>query len=491
MEQFTSTVKSQVIPLSTTDMLTGVFNTSYVVFYQNHSATDDFMPCEQLKTAFYLALQAFPILAGHLKQTEDGRFSMVVDKDNINMPEYLESTSDIHYKDIKYAGFDKSTWPSGVATVGLTLAPDANGTIKTANVHIVRLKDNSGLILFLNIIHCVVDGFAYFAFLNHWAAECKAMRGGAVETLKPVVEFNFDRTIVEQSLSTERKQLDAPTSSVFAKPSLLSKWLAWLSPETRGRMLSLFASLTKSETHVFHITDGTLETLRSSVREFVPEGMRVSDNDVLVALLSKTYAQALNSSQESGGNVVTRVVGSIVSAVVGRLFGAEEHRETGIVCDIRPRIGIADKNYIGAPLILPLISSPLGDLLAPTTADSLAGIASNVRRRVDSLDARYIGTYIDTIDSAPSFFIQPAFYLVEHPAALLTSNQSRFRMFEADFGDGHQDWVTFIMDRPGTIIFMPCPPPMKGVNVSMCVEAPVLRELLVNEFWMSITSQIS
>ncbi|KAI8318421.1 hypothetical protein GQ54DRAFT_280791 [Martensiomyces pterosporus] len=491
MEQFISTVKSQVIPLSPVDMLSGAVNAPYAIFYQNTDAADDFMPSEQLKTAFYLALQEFPILAGHLKQTGEGSFSMVVDRDNLNMPEYLESTSDIHYKDIKSAGFDKKVWPNGVVTAGAIMVSDASGIIRAANVHIVRLKENSGLILYLSIIHCVVDGFGYFAFLNHWAAVCKAMRGGAVETPTPVVRFTFDRTIVEQSLQTERKQLDAPTSNVFAKSGLLSKWLSWLSPETRGRMLRFLLSFTASETHVFHITDSTLETLRSSVREFVPEGMRVSDNDVLVALLSKTYTQALRSSQENGGNIVTRVLGSIGSAVVGRLFGAEEHRETCIVCDIRPRIGIADKNYIGAPLILPFISNSLYNLLTPTTAESLAGIASNVRRFVDSLDAPYVGTYIDTIDSAPSFFIQPAFYLVEHYAALLTSNQTRFRMFEADFGDGHQDWVTFIKNRPGAFIFMPCPPPIKGVNVSMCVEAHAFRELLANEFWMSITSQIN
>ncbi|KAI8318197.1 hypothetical protein GQ54DRAFT_249203, partial [Martensiomyces pterosporus] len=268
MEQFVNTVESQVIPLSAIDMLPGIFNTSFVNFYQNHSAADDFMPSELLKTAFYLALQQFPILAGHLEQTGDGRFSMVVDKDNLNMPEYLESTSDIHYNDIKSAGFDKSAWPTGVATVGQIMTPNAKGVIKTASVHIVRLKGNSGLILFLNIIHCVVDGFAYFVFLNHWAAVCKAMRNGAVEVPRPLVEFTFDRSIIEQNLPTERKQLDATTKSIFEQPSPLSRWLAWVSPETRGRILSLFA---KSETHVFHITDSTLETLHSSVHEFVPE----------------------------------------------------------------------------------------------------------------------------------------------------------------------------------------------------------------------------
>ncbi|KAI8322361.1 hypothetical protein GQ54DRAFT_333282 [Martensiomyces pterosporus] len=63
-------------------------------------------------------------------------------RNNLSMPEYLESTSDTHYKDIKPAGFDKRAWPSGAVAAGPIIAPDASGIIKTANVHIVQLKDN-------------------------------------------------------------------------------------------------------------------------------------------------------------------------------------------------------------------------------------------------------------------------------------------------------------------------------------------------------------
>ncbi|KAI8318803.1 transferase family protein [Martensiomyces pterosporus] len=472
MEQFTSTVESQVIPLSSVDMLSGTANTPSAAFYQNTDAVGNFMPSDQLKTAFYLALKAFPILAGRLRQSGNGRFSMVVDKDNLNMPEYLESTSDIHYKDIKSAGFDKRAWPSGVATVESIMAPDANGIIRTANVHIVRLKDNSGLILFLSIIHCVVDGFSYFTFLNHWAAVCKAMRNGAVESPRSLIEFTFDRSIIEENLPTECKQLNATRSSIFAHPSLFSKWLACVSPQTRGRILSLLTSLTKSETHVFHMADSTLETLRSSVREFMPGGMRLSDNDVLVALLSKTYAQAQRSEKENGGNAVTLVLGSIGSAIFGGLFEAEVHQATGMACDIRPRIGIVDKNYVGSPQIVPFVRNSLDDLLTLTTPESLASIASNVRKCIDNVNAPYVGTFIETMDSAPSSFVHLSVHLMKHHTDFIASNQTRFKMFEADFGDGCQDWVAFIREIPGIVTFRPCPPPLKGVG-SECVSQPL------------------
>ncbi|KAI8318194.1 hypothetical protein GQ54DRAFT_100593 [Martensiomyces pterosporus] len=162
-----------------------------------------------------------------------------------------------------------------------------------------------------------------------------------------------------------------------------------------------------------------------------------------------------------------------------------------MACDIRPRIGIVDKNYMGSLQIMPFNSNPLDDLLTPTTAKSLASIASNVRKCTDNLDAPYVGAFIDTIDSALSSFAHLAVYPLTHRTALRTSNHTRFGMFEADFGNGHQEWVAHISERPGSALFMPCPPPMKGVSISMCVDPPVFKEMLANKFWMSITSLIN
>ncbi|KAI8321549.1 hypothetical protein GQ54DRAFT_261622 [Martensiomyces pterosporus] len=490
MEQFVSTVTSQVIPLCTIDMNSGTANVPYAIFYENTHGASDFMPSEKLRAAFYLALQQFPMLAGHLRCVGYGRFQIVVDKDNLNMPVYQESTSDVHYSDIKTAGFSQSKWPGGAAPIDLVLVPDADGVIKAANVHIVRLKDNSGLILFLSIMHGAVDGSGYFAFLNHWAKLCKEIRNGAGMTPKQETEFSFDRSLIKMNLSTERKQLDTETHTMLTQNSLLSTWLAWVSPETRGRLLLPMMSASKYGTYVFHVSEDTLESLRSSVCKFVPKGMRVSDNDLLVALLGKTYAQAQYSAREKS-SVVIRGLRSIANTLSSWVSPTQAYHVTSIVCDIRHRIGIADRNYVGNAVVMSCLTNPLDEILSPTTVESLAKAVVRVRERVDNVDLPYIASSIDTIESRWSSFMQLMMYILKNPTLLATSNHTRFKMFDADFGDGQQEWASFIMKTPGIAIFMQCPPPGKGANISICADAPVLREMLENEFWVNSTTQIS
>ncbi|KAI8320586.1 transferase family protein [Martensiomyces pterosporus] len=473
MEQLATVVRSQAIPLSAIDMLVGVIRIPYIFFYENTSGAGDFMPSEPLRTSFYLALQHFPILVGRLRSTKYGRFDMVVDSGNLNMPKYVETASSLHYKDIKSAGFGKDKWPSDIAAINAFLVPDLRGEIKTTHVHIVRLKDNSGLVLFLGISHSVVDGVGYYAFLNHWAKLCKAMRNVAARVPEP--RFVFDRSLIQKNLPTARKQIDADTYNMFTQSNIVARWLAWLLPEIRGCALGVFSIVMQCETHVFHIPKATLETLRASVSEFVPKGTRVSDNDLLIALLAKTYVQAH----------------CICEAVLSWISWMEERHQTVFACDIRHRIGISDKNYAGNALISPCISNAFDDLLAPTTAESLARVVANVRKCVDALDAPYAGSFVDMIDSDPASFTKPVARFLNCPAILVTSNHTRFRMFEADFGDGCQEWVSFINMTPGIAVFMPCPPPTKGVNISMGLDAPTFREMVENEFWMKNAIQIS
>ncbi|KAJ1941158.1 hypothetical protein FBU59_003581 [Linderina macrospora] len=165
MDEFISTVKSQSFPLSVLDTQTSFSNIPYIFFYENADASAEFMNPDLLRTTFYKTLTVYPILAGNVCMDDHGQARVVVEKDNLNMPEYLETSSDnISYSAIKDAQFRPETWPSGVATVGPIARAGADGKLKLLNVHVVRLKDNSGVILFVNIPHYVVDGVGFFGF---------------------------------------------------------------------------------------------------------------------------------------------------------------------------------------------------------------------------------------------------------------------------------------------------------------------------------------
>ncbi|KAJ1997559.1 hypothetical protein GGI04_005353, partial [Coemansia thaxteri] len=48
----------------------------------------DFMASDMLHNSFYVALLDYPILAGHMAKDGAGHAMIVVDRDNLNLPEY-------------------------------------------------------------------------------------------------------------------------------------------------------------------------------------------------------------------------------------------------------------------------------------------------------------------------------------------------------------------------------------------------------------------
>ncbi|KAJ2381396.1 hypothetical protein GGI05_005999, partial [Coemansia sp. RSA 2603] len=73
------------------DMMAGFTNIPYIFYFDNANKERSFMTTDQLKESFYLALAEFPILAGNLVVHSDSGTAIVVEKTNLNMPEFLES----------------------------------------------------------------------------------------------------------------------------------------------------------------------------------------------------------------------------------------------------------------------------------------------------------------------------------------------------------------------------------------------------------------
>ncbi|KAI8319062.1 transferase family protein [Martensiomyces pterosporus] len=427
------------------------------------------MPSDKLQDAFYKALEEFPVLAGIIHTSKDGQPAVIVDKDNLNMPEYKESSSDVHFNDIREAGFDWSQWPEGVCTTGSIAMPGDDGKIKLANVHIVRLKENSGVIVFLNIPHYVVDGVGYFAFVNRWAQLCKQGSSRAEEA----AGFVVDRSLIVSSLPAQRKPLDDVILSIYGTPSLFAAWLAWLSPNMRGRVLNKASTMVDSQTRLFHISSGMLDQMRSSVRPFVPEEIRVSDNDLVVALVARTIAQAQNAN-------------ALANSTKGWRSCATAAQTVSLVVDIRHRLGISNANYTGNALMSQAFNTPLDHMEAPTNPENLAEMVAKVRRTVDNIDAPLIHEFIDMINSQPSCFTRPMTFAATHPASLLFSNQTRFRMYEADFGDGKPAWVSLPPKFGVNIVaLMPCRD-KDGVNIYMTTTTPDMEHILLDTYWCHV-----
>ncbi|KAJ1941159.1 hypothetical protein FBU59_003582, partial [Linderina macrospora] len=152
--------------------------------------------------------------------------------------------------------------------------------------------------------------------------------------------------------------------------------------------------------------------------------------------------------------------------VFGRLLNRETEQGIALICDIRHRIGMSDTDYTGNALTSQSILNSLEQIETPTTAASLAPIVESVRRAVDDLDAPLIAGFFDLINSQPKCFTRPIAYAASHKANLIVSNQTRFKMYDADFGNGAPALVTPIPKFVANIIaFMPSLPPSKDIRV--------------------------
>ncbi|KAJ2903289.1 hypothetical protein GGI21_004448 [Coemansia aciculifera] len=254
MDKLLAGIQSQTVDLSTLDMITSLSNISFDFYYGNDLSDPDFMPTEKLRESFYLALLDFPPFIGYWKVDGSGRGRVVVDKDNLNLPDYRESQSSVHFDDLQAAKFSWDSPLAGAATVGGVTTANLDGIIKPVNVHVVKLRDNSGLVLFVSIAHYLVDGVGYCEFLNRWADICKRLCNGEMPEDVPLLHVNHSRSTLFEHLPDNRRALDDPTYEMFTARGLFTRWLAWLSPKTRGKVVNATRPVRNIESHIFHLS---------------------------------------------------------------------------------------------------------------------------------------------------------------------------------------------------------------------------------------------
>ncbi|KAJ1951769.1 hypothetical protein GGI12_006405, partial [Dipsacomyces acuminosporus] len=222
--------------------------------------------------------------------------------------------------------------------------------------------------------------------------------------------------------------------------------------------------------------------LRDSVAEYAPDGVRISKNDVLTAVLSKLIYQC--SAQPRKRNGFLELLTSAHACLAKRLRRDkqteldEPHQVVAMLCDMRHRIGIEHKNYVGNGMISCYVANQVSLLETPVADKSVADVAMNVRRLVDRLDSGYFGTFMDTIYTSSSFTTQYFSYARHRPTAYF-SDHTRFRMYDADFGNGRQEWVSMIPSiGDNTIIVSKSQPHDDGVNVFVSAKTRTMRSLL-------------
>ncbi|KAJ2056379.1 hypothetical protein GGI08_003881 [Coemansia sp. S2] len=484
MDTLSGAIQSQTIDLCTVDTISSFANIPYYFYYANDADKPEFMPTDLLRESFFATLLEFPILVGHLVMDSSGRAKVVVDRDNLNVPEFLESHSGVHFRDLQATKFAWDALPDGVATVGSMTTAGAGGVIKFANVHIVRLQDNSGVVIFANIPHYVVDGVGYCAFINRWAEVCRWMLSGETSGGLPAYQGSFSRNIISKLLPGDCGELDDSTRELFTTSGLISKWLAWISPKTRGAVLSTAAALTSIKGHVFYLSARKLATLHTLVQEYVSSNERITDNDILTALISMAVAQSEAECRPEAA--VGGYLASLASYLAPSLFAQDGDFTTEFVCDARPRLnGLSAARFTGNTVFVRCLASQLKDLAGGIDGQSLAREAKRVRQSISGVDAQYIGQLFGTLNADPSCFMCPIAQTFTKTTVVI-SNQSRFTLYGADFGNGIPTWVSPIKTFYANFVsILPVHPSTGGYALYVTLSKQAMGKLLQNEFWMS------
>ncbi|ORX65843.1 hypothetical protein DL89DRAFT_270564 [Linderina pennispora] len=425
------------------------------------------MPNSVLKESFYRTLRQFPILAGHIHSRRKGIHEIVVDKYDLNMPEYLESSDEsLHFNKLRDANFNFNIWPASLETAGGLCKVHHDGRIKLLNAHIVRLQQNSGLIIFISIAHCIVDSAASLYFIARWAEETRALLGGTPSTTR----------IIPQNLPVERSPIESSMRDIYEMKTLFGNFLASLSPKVRARLIYAGASTKNLRTSAFVISRPILENLHDAIAEFVHDGMRISDNDIVTAL---------------------RLMTSRLRRLINKVLGKQQKHQVllqqciGIACDIRHRIGIDQTKYVGNGTFVQLMFSDPADVEPTISPRSLAWNATRVRRSVASVMPPYVSEYFDMVNSRPRCFTRRLVYISRNRGAGMVSNMSRQDHYLIDFGGGTPSFAATIpIIGANNVYIFRCPPPSRDLLVYLCADSSVMEKVRQNEFLNSVVEHL-
>ncbi|KAJ2509139.1 hypothetical protein IWW47_000182 [Coemansia sp. RSA 2052] len=492
MEGLFDCVESDVVMLSAQDALYSFANHPLVHFFENKQRSSRFMPSNILQTSLYTALKEFPLLLGHIQNGPSGLAKVVIDKHNLNMPEFVESESAIHYRSLNDVQFEWNTWPRGVATVGPITTPNRHGVIKLLNVHVVRLRDNSGLVLFCNIPHFILDGIGYYDFLNRWAAICRA----SISSEPPVDEadrptYIFDRSVINERLHGQKYPLERQVVDMLTTSSVTSMALNLFSFSAQSRLVSMGVSLDPGRAHFFRVSSESLgELLDLAKAQSSDCPADISTYALLAALVGAAFCRAQVAADAKRGFLVKAAVAT--SAAISNIFGARPSLFTLVNMAHVHHCLELDPGccYIGNPVILHPIQAPARHLARATGEESLAEVAAQVSLALGTINASLVSGFLDIVSSNPSAYLRYAVHMATTANVLTVIDERCYNMSGVDFGDGGPAWVSGIpWHVPNFVAFFTSPNKPDDVDVYVSLK-PRLADALIQDHFFTKYAQL-
>ncbi|KAI9506795.1 transferase [Coemansia spiralis] len=500
MEHFKETVKPQTLLLNCLDGYPAYCTIPLYLYYGNADNSSQFMPQALLKDSFFIALEEFPFLAGHLRMKSGGTNAHIeVEPDNLNIPEYSEIDSDIHFSNLQASKFCWGALPNEIAHPPYIARSDKSDIIKLARISIVRLKDNSGLILLVNISHAVVDAHGCCAFLKHWAQICRKLASKASDnessnsinsSSSSDISIQHERNYLQSMLPEKEQPLDQTTSTILENKTLTSSLLSKLSPRKRGAILDCGAAFISPESHIFYLSCQTLSALKKAASaNSATTDLRISDNDIITAILSMVFIQCSNSQTTKLKQKISSGLSKCLPFSKG---STPKPYLLSIAVDCRFRLGNPEMTkYTGNCIITRVLSLSQQQLLSAIDENTIAACAAYVRRSVNDTNSRYVRRYVSIGESAPDFFLRLIAYMIYVPTRFCVSNQARMDYYNIDFGSGFPVWISppkvYV---PGYASVLPTRTSDGGCYVYLSVKKDAMARVLQHTFWQSIAELV-
>ncbi|KAJ2515056.1 hypothetical protein GGI11_002329 [Coemansia sp. RSA 2049] len=281
----------------------------------------------------------------------------------------------------------------------------------------------------------------------------------------PALRFEHNRSVLETDKHAGCDALE-PELRKTSKCSTMASWIAWISPELRGRIFHYLLSSRRTRNYYHRISEAGYKRLYQTVLPYAsPDVSHLSANDVITALATVLFAQAFHKA--------------------GRIDGATDFM-TNIMLDIRPRVKrLSRANYVGNALLIKEATNPLDILLQESAApQALATVACSIRRAVNSVDERYCNQLGYMFNNARCSYVDMLLQITKTKNTFVCTNHTRFKYYEMDFGNGVP-----VLVRPSFLVFendfviMPAHPDVGGFELAFTTVPEVAKHIDDSKYW--------
>ncbi|KAJ1663141.1 hypothetical protein IW140_005312 [Coemansia sp. RSA 1813] len=414
------------------------------------------------------------------------------------MPVYTDDYCDVDYETLSDADFNTvSMLPDIFQDACKAPVPSKfnGGDIKLATVRILRFKAFSGVLIFVSLAHGVVDGHGQLAFMNRWSEISKALQGST----NPFAALNYPERLFahDRSINSTYKydgtdELDPDTCKALSVPQFLSKWLAWTSLNTRGRLINAFVSLDPPKRCYFRIRKQTVESLRNTVQDHAfDSNLRYSHNDIITALATTAIVHAMRKHE-------IKLESRPIPSALRQIFGLRHTKESekvmaSFAVDIRPRIDNTEAtDYMGNLIVVKDVKIPLEFVQLGVKPKALSAVASGIRQAVNSMSKRYIGQYSTLLNKCTDGYLRAILNDSSLRYGVFVTNHTRFGHYTVDFGAGIPSLVRpCTLAFPNIVFIMPCHPDTDAYEFAMPLTSAVRKNIVQDKSWMQLVEKYS